>query len=50
VEDPVAVGASGIAAEGDGDQFKRAFLLLEGKAVNAPEDRIFAERCREDRG
>ena len=39
-----------IAAENDGAQFKRAFLVRKDKAHNAPEDLIFAERCREDRG
>ena len=47
-EKPVAVGASGIAAEGDRKQFQRAFLLLKSEAIHAPEDLIFAERCRED--
>lgn len=39
-----------MAAENDGAQFKRALLVREGKVDNAPEDLIFAERCREDRG
>ena len=47
-KDAVAVGASGIAPEGDGKQLEGAFLLLEGIAVYAPKDLILAERCRED--
>jgi len=50
VDDPVAVRASGLAAEGDDEQFERAFLSLEGNAVNAPMDLILAERYREDCG
>ncbi len=50
LENPVAAGAIEIAAENDGAQFKRAFLVRKDKAHNAPEDLIFAERCREDRG
>ncbi len=48
-ENPVAVGASGIAAKGNGKQFQRAFLLFESEAFNSPEDLILTERCREDR-
>jgi hypothetical protein len=50
LENPVAASAIEIAAENDGAQFKRAFLVREGKADNAPEELIFAEGCREDRG
>ena len=43
VENPVAAGATEIAAENDHAQFKRAFLARKDKAHNAPEDLIFAE-------
>ena len=46
LENPVAAGAIEIATENDGAQFKRAFLVREGKADNAPEELIFAEGCR----
>ena len=49
-EDPFAVRAGGISTKGNRKQFEGAFLLLESETVNAPEDLISAERCREDRG
>ena len=48
-EDPVAVGASGIAAEFDGEQLERLFLTLKVEAIDPPEHLVFAGRCREDR-
>src|SRR6266851_8157616 len=49
-EDLVAVRAGGISAKGNRKQFEGAFLLLESETVNAAENLIFAERCREDSG
>jgi hypothetical protein len=49
-EDRVTVRAGGISAKGNRKQFEGAFLLLESETVNAAEDLIFAERCREDCG
>jgi len=49
-EDPFAVHAGGLSAKGNRKQFEGAFLLLESETVNAAEDLIFAERCREDSG
>src|ERR1700682_3189978 len=40
--------AGGISAKGNRKQFEGAFLLLESETVNAAEDLILAERCRED--
>ena len=39
-KNPVAVGASRIAAEGDGEQLERDFLMLEVEAFDAPEDLV----------
>ena len=44
----VSVGASGIAAEGLGDQLQRLFLTLEVEAGDSPERLIFARRSRDD--
>src|SRR6266852_512602 len=49
-EDPVAVHAVGLSAKGNRKPFEGAFLPLEGETVNAAEDLIFAERCREGCG
>jgi len=49
-EDPVAVRAIGSAYDGDGEQFEGAFLPPESETVNAAEDLIFTEQCREDCG
>src|SRR5713101_4056338 len=47
--DPAEVGADGISAEGDAEQFKCAFLPLEWRAINPPSDLVLAEGCRDDR-
>jgi len=47
--DPAEVGADGISAEGDAEQFKCAFLPLEWRAINPPSDLVLAGRCRDDR-
>src|SRR5208337_4587397 len=47
---PVTVGASGIAAEGLGDQLERLFLALEVEASDSPESLVFARRSRDDSG
>jgi hypothetical protein len=47
---PVPVGASGIAAEGLGDQLECLFLPLEVEAGDSPERLVFAGRSRDDRG
>jgi hypothetical protein len=49
-EDPFAVPGGGISAKGNRKQFEGAFLPPESEPVNAAEDLIFAERCREDCG
>ena len=49
-EDRVTVRAGGISAKANCKQFEGACLLLESETVNAAEDLIFAERCREDCG
>jgi hypothetical protein len=49
-EDPFAVPGGGISAKGNRKQFEGAFLPPESETVNAAEDLIFAERCREDCG
>jgi hypothetical protein len=46
----VEIGAGGISAEGDGEQFKSAFLLSESKTVNSPEALILAGRSRDKCG
>src|ERR1700681_416765 len=49
-EDRVTVRAGGISAKANRKRFEGACLLLESETVNAAEDLIFAERCREDCG
>src|ERR1700733_11005874 len=49
-ENPVAVGASGVTAERDGEQLQRAFLLVEVEAFDPPKHLILVRRCREDHG
>ena len=36
-EDAVAVGASGIATESNGEKFERGFLTVEVEAIDPPE-------------
>ena len=47
-ENTVAVSASGVSTEGDGEQLQGVFPLVEVEAIDAPEHLILAERCRED--
>src|ERR1700761_155887 len=49
-KDTVAIGASRIAAEGNGEQFKRLFLTHRVESFDPPEDLILAGRCRDNRG
>jgi hypothetical protein len=39
-ENSVAVGANGIAAEGDGEQLERLFLTRKVEAINPPKHLI----------
>jgi hypothetical protein len=41
-ENPVAVGASGVATEGDGEQLERVLLLVEVEAFDPPKHLILA--------
>ncbi len=49
-QDTVAIGASGIAAEGNGEQLERLFLTRKVEAFDPPKRLIFAGRCGENRG
>jgi hypothetical protein len=47
-DNTVAVGTSGIAAEGERKNFQRTFLPLEIEAINPPEHLILTRRSREN--
>src|SRR5580658_2294561 len=47
-ENAVAVGASRIAAESDGELFECSFLPLEIEAIDPPKRLVLAGRCGED--
>jgi hypothetical protein len=47
-DNTAAVGASGIAAEGDGKNFQGTFLPFEIEAINPPQHLILARRSREN--
>src|ERR1700733_13637770 len=47
-ENAVAVGASGIAAEGDGEQLEGAFLRSEVEAFDSPKYLILSGGCGEN--
>src|ERR1700679_729608 len=47
-ENAVAVGASGVSTERDGEQLQCAFLLVEVEALDAPKHLILVRRCREN--
>jgi len=49
-ENPIAVSASGISAEGNGEKFEQAFLLGKPEVIDLPQDLVFARRCGQDRG
>ncbi len=48
-EDAVAVGASGIAAEGDSEQLERGLLTFGVEAIDALEHLVLIGRCRQNR-
>ena len=47
-ENTIAVGAGGIAAEGEGQNFQCTFLPLEIEAIDPPEHLILTGRSREN--
>jgi len=47
-ENPVAVGAGGIATEGNGEQLERLFLTRKVESIDHPEHLVFARRGEED--
>jgi hypothetical protein len=47
---PVTVGASGIAAKGDGEQLEGSFLVLKVEAVYTPKHLVFVGRCSQHYG
>jgi hypothetical protein len=49
-ENPVAIRASWVAAEGESQHFEHAFLQRKGEAFNAPKYLVFASGCLYDCG